>query len=55
MLGRASKMRKLGRHDPLQRQAKRLSDAERQRVETAVEEEVAAAVRTAMQSMETPS
>ena len=55
MLRRAGQMRKLGRHDPLQRQAKRLSDAERQRVETAVEEEVAAAVRTAMQSTEAPS
>ncbi|MFZ1864667.1 MAG: thiamine pyrophosphate-dependent dehydrogenase E1 component subunit alpha [Polyangiales bacterium] len=55
MLGRAGRMRKLGRHDPLRRQAKRLSDAEQQRVETAIEEEVGAAVRTAMQSMEAPS
>jgi len=55
MLRRAGKMRKLGRYDPLQRQAKRLSDAERQRVETAVEREVGAAVRSVTQSMEAPS
>jgi TPP-dependent pyruvate/acetoin dehydrogenase alpha subunit len=52
MLGRAGKMRKLGRHDPLHKQAKRLANEERQRVDEAIHEEVAAAVRTATQRME---
>jgi len=52
MLGRAGKMRKLGRHDPLERQAKRLSGAERSGVDAAVEGEVAAAIRAATERME---
>lgn len=49
ILGRAGKMRKLGRHDPLHKQSKRLSSQERERTDDAIREEVAAAVRTAMQ------
>ncbi len=49
ILGRAGKMRKLGRHDPIAKQAKRLASAERQEVEAAIEKEVGAAVRSATQ------
>jgi pyruvate dehydrogenase E1 component alpha subunit len=55
MLGRAGRMRKLGRHDPLHKQAKRLPNEEKKRVDDAIGEEVAAAVRTTMQSMEVGS
>ena len=49
MLGRADKMRRLGRRDPLHKQSKRLPAEERRRIDDAVREEVAAAVQTAIQ------
>ena len=52
ILGRAGKMRKLGRHDPLTKQGKRLSSSDRSSVEVAIEEEVTSAVRTATRGME---
>ncbi len=51
MLTRAGKMHLAG-HDPVIRQAKRLTSAEREVVEATVREEVAAAVRAAIDSTE---
>lgn len=47
MLGNVRKMRKPGRHDPLQRQRKRLSSAELSAVEDSIDQEVGSAVRAA--------
>lgn len=52
ILSKASKMRKLGRHDPVKKQGNLLSNSDRSGVEIAIDEEVASAVRTATQSLE---
>jgi pyruvate dehydrogenase E1 component alpha subunit len=52
MLGKARKMQKPGRHDPLRRQRKRLSTAELSAVEDSIDEEVASAVRAATRGRE---